>query len=327
MAKIYISYQREDQPFVIELSKNLKAGGHHLSFDIDELSAGSEWRSVLDAGLKTADVFIVVVSSSMHKSQYVLTEVGAARAYAHESGRMLIIPLIIDETPPPLSIQDLHAIIQPNRDFNSIIPKIEDAISAFIGRRAAMESAATAVAEKIQDNAADYIRVAIKSLDTLERRDRKLSYSWYFIGFLALILGIAFSIHGLESASQHPDFQYEMLVLIILKAIVVIGLLSACAKYAFSLGKSYSGESLKSSDRIHAIRFGEFYLRAFGDKTKWEDLKEVFQHWNIDRSSSFSSLNANQFDPKVFEAILGVAKTLKKNKRRSFKTQNSLNSV
>jgi len=84
----------------------------------------------------------------------------------------------------------------------------------------------------------------------------------------------------------------------------------ACAKYAFSLGKSYSSESLKSSDRIHAIRFGEFYLRAFGDKTKWGELKEVFQHWNIDRNSSFASLDVSQFDPKIVESMMDLIKVV-----------------
>ena len=307
MAKIYISYQRDDQPFVVDLAQRLKNSGHTLSYDVDELSAGTDWRTALDTGLKTSEVFIVVVSKSTQRSQYVLAEVGAARAYALESGRMLLVPVIIDDTPPPLSIQDIHAVIQPDKDLDAILPKIEGAISAFMGRRAALEAAASEAAEKIQSNAADYIKVAINSLERLERRDRVLSYLWYLVGFVALILGIGFALQGLSAASQQA-LATESLLLVALKALVVIGLLGACAKYAFSLGKSYSGESLKSSDRIHAIRFGEFYLRAFGDKTKWSELKEVFQHWNIDRNSSFSALDASQFDPKIMESLLELAK-------------------
>ena len=113
---------------------------------------------------------------------------------------------------------------------------------------------------------------------------------------------------GLSQVGQQTNLATESIILVALKTIVVIGLLSACAKYAFVLGKSYSSESLKSSDRIHAIRFGEFYLRAFGDKTRWDELKEVFQHWNIDRNSSFSTLDVSQFDPKIVESLLDVAR-------------------
>lgn len=310
MAKIYISYQRDDQPFVTELAHRLKAAGHVLSYDVDELSPGTDWRTALDVGLKSSEIFIVVFSNNTHKSQYVLTEVGAARAYALESNRMLLVPIVIDDAPLQLSIQDIHAIIQRDKNLNEIIPKIEQAISAFIGRRAAIESAASEAAEKIQSNAADYIRVAIESLAKLESRDRLLSYIWYFLGFISLVLGIAFALRGLSIAGQQAELQTEIFVLVFLKAIVVIGLLGACAKYAFSLGKSYSSESMKSSDRIHAIRFGEFYLRAFGDKTKWEELKEVFQHWNIDRNSSFSSLDASQFDPKILDSLMELIKTV-----------------
>jgi TIR domain len=314
MAKIYISYQRDDQPFVVELTNRLKTAGHILSYDVDELSPGTDWRTALDTGLKQSEIFIVILSNNTQRSQYVLTEVGAARAYSLESNRMLLVPIVIDDLTLPLSIQDIHAIIQPDRNLEEIIPKIERAISAFIGRRAAIESAASEAAEKIQSNAADYIRVAIDSLDKLERRDRLFSYIWYFLGFISLLLGIAFALRGLAIVGQQTEMQIGNLILVVLKAIVVIGLLGACAKYAFSLGKSYSNESLKSSDRIHAIRFGEFYLGAFGDKTKWEELKEVFQHWNIDRNSSFSFLDVSQFDPKILESLTDLIKAIGGNK-------------
>jgi hypothetical protein len=85
--------------------------------------------------------------------------------------------------------------------------------------------------------------------------------------------------------------------------VIVIGFLGACSRYAFSLGKSYISESLKSADRIHAIAFGKFYLRAFGEKATWSELKEVFQNWNIDRASTFSSLDVSQIDPQILSLI------------------------
>jgi hypothetical protein len=308
MANIYISYQRSDQPFVTALAQRLKNEGHNLSYDVDTLSAGTDWRAALDQRLKSAEVFIVVISENTTQSQYVLTEVGAARAYASESGRMLIVPLIIDDSPPPLALQDIHAIIQPDKNLDEICQKIEAAVSVFIGRRAAIDIEASEVAQKLQTNAADYIKIAIDSLAGLEVRDRRLGYLWYSLGFLSLLVGIGFGLLGLAAASQQTALPIESLILAALKALLVIGLLGACAKYAFTLGKSYASEALKCSDRIHAIRFGEFYLRAFGEKTQWTELKEVFQHWNIDRSSSFSGIDASSFDPKFIESIVEFAR-------------------
>ncbi|UYY86944.1 toll/interleukin-1 receptor domain-containing protein [Alcaligenes sp. SMD-FA] len=317
MAKIYISYQRTDQMFVTQLAQRLKAAGHSLTYDIDTLAPGTDWRTTLDQGLKTSEIFVVVISESTSKSQYVLAEVGAARAYAADSGRMLIVPVIIDDSPLPLSLQDIQAIIQPDKNIDEISQKIEVAVSTFIGRRAAIEVKASAVAQQLQKNAASYIQVAINSLAGLEVRDRRLGYLWYMLGFLSLVAGIWFAVQSLTATTQQTTLPTESLILAALKALLVIGLLGACAKYAFSLGKSYASEALKCSDRIHAIRFGEFYLQAFGENTQWAELKEVFQHWNIDRNSSFSTLESSSFDPKFIESTIEFAKLLQSKSGRN----------
>lgn len=308
MASIYISYQRADEVFARDLAKRLATLGHTLSYDLDSLVAGTDWRATLTHRLKAAEIFIVVISKHTENSKYVLTEVGAARAYASETGRMLIIPVIIDNTPPPLALQDIHAIIQPNQDLDAICGQVTTAVQAFSERRKELEKEAEQVATALKINAADYIKVAIDSLKTLERRDRWLGYGWYCIGFLSLIAGIGFGIYNLTHIDQQAQILLTVLILITLKALLVIGLLGACAKYAFTLGKSYASEALKCSDRIHAIRFGDFYLNAFGAKTQWSELKEVFQHWNIDRSSSFASLDTSSFDPKFVESFVEFAK-------------------
>ncbi len=51
MAKIYISYQRDDAAFVIDLANRLKLAGHILTYDVEELTPGTEWRTALDIGL------------------------------------------------------------------------------------------------------------------------------------------------------------------------------------------------------------------------------------------------------------------------------------
>jgi hypothetical protein len=92
--------------------------------------------------------------------------------------------------------------------------------------------------------------------------------------------------------------------------VITIGLLAACAKYAFSLGKAYMSESLKSADRIHAIEFGRFYLQAFGETATGPEVKEAFQHWNIDRNSTFSSLDSAQIDPQIISLVAQVVASI-----------------
>jgi len=113
--------------------------------------------------------------------------------------------------------------------------------------------------------------------------------------------GLPSNFATLSSIGEKGWLEFSILAL---KSIVVIGLLGACSKYAFTLGKSFMSESLKSADRMHAISFGKFYLKVYGSDATWPELKEVFQHWNIDRSSSFSSQTTAEFDPKIIESML-----------------------
>ncbi len=73
-------------------------------------------------------------------------------------------------------------------------------------------------------------------------------------------------------------------------------------------------ESLKNSDRMHAISFGKFYLQVFGADIKQSDLKEVFKDWNTNQDSAFVRLNSNEFDPKLLQSFLKFSEIVKENK-------------
>lgn len=310
MARVYISYNQRDREFVAEVVERLRAEGHELILDVEALSAGQDWRRTLTEGLKSSEVFVVVVSQRSLESQFVLSEIGAARAYAAESDRMLMIPVIIDDIRVPAVIEDIHSIVAPERDADQVAERISSAISGFIGRRAAKEEEAAAVAQRIEANAAEYIGEAIQSLERLETRYRFVGSAWYVAGFVALILGIAFAFISVASVASSPGRTWVDFAILSLKTIVIVGLLGACSKYAFVLGRSYVSEALKSADRIHAISFGKFYLRVFSSTATWPELKEVFQHWNIDRASSFASLDSSHFDPRVIESVVEIARMM-----------------
>jgi pyrimidine operon attenuation protein/uracil phosphoribosyltransferase len=62
MARIYVSYSRKDGDFMRALVNRLKQDGHEITVDDDVLTAGRDWRSTLDEGLKSADVFLTLLS-------------------------------------------------------------------------------------------------------------------------------------------------------------------------------------------------------------------------------------------------------------------------
>jgi len=316
MARIFISYNRQDSEFVRSVSDQLKTQGHDIAIDVDALAPGQDLRRTLASALKESEVFVVFLSESSKTSQYVLSEIGAARAYSEESERMLVIPILIDDIPIPSIVQDLFVVTAYDRNVQEIARSVETAIASFFGKKAARDERESALSKKIEQNAAEYIEEAITLLKNLEKRNRSFGTVWYFVGFAALLVGVVFATFGLASFSALSNSNWADFAVVTLKSIVVVGLLGACSKYAFTLGRSYIDESLKSADRMHAISFGKFYLRVFGSNASWPEVKEAFQHWNIDRSSTFSNLATSEFDPKMFESLIELAKVVSSEKAK-----------
>lgn len=70
-------------------------------------------------------------------------------------------------------------------------------------------------------------------------------------------------------------------------------------------------ESIRNGDRIHAIWFGKFYIRAYGKQASREEIREVLSEWNIDKGSSFSKQDAKEINPQIIDT-LDVLKSLMK---------------
>jgi TIR domain len=282
-------------------TERLRASAHDIISDAEILVPGQDWRATLSEGLKSADVFVILLSAASVTSQFTSMELGTARAYASQIGKPVVIPILIDDIAIPVPIQDIHVLMAKDRNVDHIVLSIERAISVSAGLEAAKEKKEEETARKIEANAATYVEEAINSQRIYERKNNLAGKMWYAIGFVALIIGIGFAL--LSILFRASQFNWLSLATVVVTNVIVIGFLGACSRYAFSLGKSYISESLKASDRIHVIAFGRFYLRAFGEKANWAELKEVFQHWNIDRSSAFSNLDASQIDPQILSLI------------------------
>lgn len=284
------------------LVERLKQGGHEITIDDDVLVPGRNWRSTLDDGLKSADVFVVLLSDNTASSAYTMMEVGAARAFSGATGRPLVIPIAIDPMPIPLTLQDIQILFAPDRDIERISFEIARGISSQHGLLLAREAKAEETVTRIRENAPNYIDEAIAAQEIIRRSNGWAARIWYGAGFIALLSGIA-SVLWTSIMHQPAASDWFSLARLLVVNLVLVGFLGACSRYAFSLGKSYTTEALKASDRIHAIMFGRFYLNAFPDRVTWVELKEVFANWNIDRVSAFANLDVSQIDPQIISLI------------------------
>lgn len=317
MAKIYISYSQRDSDLAIPLAAELRQHGHELTIDLSLLTPGTDWREALTSALKEADALVALITEHSLDSQFVVSEIGAARAFAKSSGQMLVIPVIADHIPVPAFISDIQAIVAPERNIKNIADQVDRAIAAQIGAQAAREQQQIAQKEQLERDAAPFVDEAIASLTKNERRDRAIAYIWFIVGAAVLVAGVVYALWALKAATSNQLTQvagaevsadWVRFAWVALKTLVVVGLLLAASKYCFLLGRSHMSESLKSADRVHAISYGRFYLRAWGGREAPPQIKDVFQHWNISSPSAFAATTPEQFDPKYLEQLIALAK-------------------
>jgi hypothetical protein len=280
--------------------------------DSAELLPGTDWRSTLSSALAKADVILALITPNSESSEWVMAEIGAARAYQQARSDVLLVPILVGTMQLPKLLSDIQAIIVTEPDVHFIAEQVLQAINTYAGVKAAKQVERKEIQERIERTSADYIEEALRSLGAREERFRRTAFGWYSAGFIALISGIAASVVLTKDAlvkgapgSDWPTFAY-----LALKSVIIIGLLVASSKYSFSLGRSYMTESLKNADRVHAISFGKFYLGAYGEKATWPEIKEAFQYWNIDKDSAFSLSNTKEFDPNFVGAVAEVAKAV-----------------
>lgn len=137
-----------------------------------------------------------------------------------------------------------------------------------------------------------YVNNALSGLEKKEKNFHVISSLWSILGAFSIIFGITFLIYTtLNSANSFHSgagLTWTYFVFVTLRGLIVVTLFAALAKYSFIFSKSYMHESLKNSERRHAINFGKFYLEAFGANASWLQIKEAFQHWNIGNDSAFS---------------------------------------
>ena len=316
MTRIYISHSYEDQALANLITNKLIKLGIDTYIGPEIPQVGSNWSNTLSDSLKKSDVFLVLITENSVNSQSVTSEIEAAKAYVNLlSNEKLFIPIVFDQIKIPLIIQEIQAIIGERNSIDEIVSRIRQAMDSFFGRKVAAEEKREERKLQIETTAANYVEEAIQQLKERENNLGSKANIWNVIGWGSLVSGVVvavalliLTIIGSEgSAMGWPEFAF-----LSLKSLVIVALLVASAKYAFSLAKSYMIESLKNADRIHAISFGKFFLQAFGDNVDAKEVKEVFQHWNISNTSSFTELDSDNFDPKIVEAILSIADVVKK---------------
>lgn len=321
MSKIFISHSHKDKGLHDALRDALNEIGHDV-IGMDSLLVGSNLSKDLNKLLHSADAVIAILTDESLNSKHVLNETTVALAQMDATDNKLFLPVVVGEN---IEIPDflLNRFVEmvPNfvdRNLNKVVSSIHRAIERNNVAQEERKRAKNKQAEKLEVSKAEFIREAEERLNKKEASLKLSAHIWYGLGYAALILGVLAAFYLIKE-SLGKDIDTSAIVLLSIKGIIGVGLLVASSKYAFTLGKSYMNESLKNSDRLHAISFGKFYLQAYGDIVTPEDVKVVFQHWNITQDSSFKDIGSQNFDPRFLESAIEIASVLTKNNKSSKK--------
>lgn len=177
--------------------------------------------------------------------------------------------------------------------------------------------------KQIESKSQSYVNSALTSLQEKEDGFHAISKAWSVIGALSITFGIFFVIvatfWGADSFHNGGGFSWSYFTYVTFRGLIVLTMFIALARYAFIFSNSYMHESLKNGERRHAINFGKFYLEVYGADASWSDIKEAFEHWNIDSKNAFTKKQSADFDPNLLEKTASLSAELTKSIKKSSK--------
>jgi hypothetical protein len=318
MTKLFIS----DLDFKLKnlVAEGLVEKGYEITSQNFEV--GVDLNTSIKNIIKNADVFIILITKGSVDSKRFLKELIQLRNYTIHSNK-IIIPVFekgVDLNRIPDEFQNIQGVQFEGRNIESIdllLQQIDNAINQFLGKKLAKEEKAQVIKDKIESSYPEYINETITGLTKREKNLKNTALFWYILGFTSLLSGVGaaliFSNNGLKGFEGNA-VNWSKTVFFAIKSIIIIVLLISASKYSFNLAKSYMNESLKISDRIHAISFGKFYLQVFNQQIEPSELKEIFQNWNITTESSFIHQKSKDFDPQILEKIIELIDKVRNNK-------------
>ena len=127
MASVYVSYRSTEQPFVQAVMSRLEPR-HDIRIDY-KIPVGADWRSQQLDELRTSEVFLVFVSRDTCGSDFQNAEMGGARFCSSFLDGKLIVPVLIDDVPPPRPLAHLDCLRLWHRDPDRAAMEIDGAIA------------------------------------------------------------------------------------------------------------------------------------------------------------------------------------------------------
>src|SRR3954454_6159818 len=142
MAKIFLSYAREDVDAAKQLAGCIASAGHEVWWD-RHIQGGSRFSDEIDRALKDAEAVVVLWSDASVGSAWVQDEAAEGR----DSGRL--VPVALGNCRPPLGFRQFHTIALGEWDGRGE-PNSLGEVMAAIGKTASVTPAAPVAAAPVK---------------------------------------------------------------------------------------------------------------------------------------------------------------------------------
>ncbi len=138
MAKVFLSYAREDADAAKQLAEGIGRAGHEVWWD-RHIQGGSRFSSEIDRELKSAEAVVVLWSPASVESAWVQDEAAEGR----DSGRL--VPVSLNGSRPPLGFRQFHTV-----ELADDLADLLEAISKTAGNKASASVSSHTDAKKPQ---------------------------------------------------------------------------------------------------------------------------------------------------------------------------------
>ena len=141
MARVFLSYAREDAVAAKQLAEAITHAGHQVWWD-RQIEGGSRFSTEIDRELKASDAVVVIWSKASIESPWVQDEAAEGR----DSGRL--VPVIYGADKPPLGFRQFQSIDFNGWDGESEPPALEALMRAIAQKGGEREAAAEGKTEE-----------------------------------------------------------------------------------------------------------------------------------------------------------------------------------
>lgn len=324
---IFISYSHADRNFALKLSAALESDDFDVFID-NKIPIGNNIYRDIGKGIAKADAVIVIISEGYYKSDFPINETVSFLSY-FDRGRMpLVIPIVLGEdTKVPSDLNRFNYLVIPyseskgnasnaestihrlkkldERIEKSTIQKVRILLASHNEKLKKAEEEKKSSQEKVQHGLSEYIESVFVNLKENEKKNRRFAFWLYLVSILFLATTIIIAVVFAKNEIMKTADLTSAVVYAVTCLLIIIVLVSL-SKLLFTLAKSFMVESIRCSDRIHAISFGKFFLDAYGSEATRQEVIQAFSSWNIDNGgTSFRNQSTSDYDPKI-EDILKV---------------------